>query len=57
MHEIVYGIVKRKGLQAFHLQNAIGITPLQYLEANPFAEIDQKRIIAQYILEMMGEAV
>ncbi|GFH59537.1 hypothetical protein CTEN210_16013 [Chaetoceros tenuissimus] len=57
IQEIVYGIVKRKGIKAFHEKNSIGITPLQYLESNPFSNIDQKQIIKQYILEMMGEVV
>ncbi|GFH59532.1 hypothetical protein CTEN210_16008 [Chaetoceros tenuissimus] len=57
IQEIVYGIVKRKGLKAFHVKNAIGITPLQFLEANPFSDIDQKKMITQYVLEMMGEVV
>ena len=55
--EMVYGIVKHKGLDAFQMKNAIGITPLQYLQVNPFAEIDQTKMITRYILEMMGEVV
>ena len=55
--EMVYRIVKCKGLNTFQMKNAIGITPLQYLEENPFAEIDQKKMVTQYVLEMMGEVV
>ncbi|GFH59539.1 hypothetical protein CTEN210_16015 [Chaetoceros tenuissimus] len=58
--ESVYEIIKRKGLKAFQKKNAIGITPSQYLELNPFdpfAEIDQHKIMTQYVLEMMGEVV
>ncbi|GFH59536.1 hypothetical protein CTEN210_16012 [Chaetoceros tenuissimus] len=43
IQEHIYGIAKRKGFNSFHAQNAIGITPLQYLEANPFVEICQKK--------------
>ncbi|GFH50296.1 hypothetical protein CTEN210_06772 [Chaetoceros tenuissimus] len=56
--EIIYEIVKRKGLCSFKKENQIDITPLEYLEANPFAEdIDQSLIANRYVLEMMGEAV
>ncbi|GFH61968.1 hypothetical protein CTEN210_18444 [Chaetoceros tenuissimus] len=36
-------------------ENAIGITPSQYLAANPFADISEKEIVNRYILDMMGE--
>ncbi|GFH50294.1 hypothetical protein CTEN210_06770 [Chaetoceros tenuissimus] len=56
--DVLYQIVKRQGLRSFKKKNEIGITPLQYLEANPFAEdIDQCSIVKRYVLEMMGEAV
>ncbi|GFH61965.1 hypothetical protein CTEN210_18441 [Chaetoceros tenuissimus] len=54
---IIYQIVRRNGLQAFKVPNRIDITPSQYLEANPFAQVDQKEIINKYIVEMMGETV
>ena len=57
MTDIIYGIVKRQGLKSFHKKNAIGITPLQYLEENPFGEIEQQKLMKRFILEMMGEAV
>ncbi|GFH50167.1 leucine-rich repeat domain-containing protein [Chaetoceros tenuissimus] len=51
-------IVKRQGLISFKRKNQIGITPLEYLEANPFAEhIDQCSFVKRYMLEMMGETV
>ncbi|GFH47066.1 predicted protein [Chaetoceros tenuissimus] len=53
--EIISEIVKRDGLQCFKKENEIGITPVQYLDANPFAEIDQIAIAKKYILEMMSE--
>lgn len=53
--EIISEIVKRDGLQCFKKQNEIGITPSQYLHANPFAEVEQIAIAKRYVLEMMGE--
>lgn len=53
--EIIYEIVKRQGLKAFQKQNMLGITPLQYLVTNPYADINQSTIIKRYVLEMMGE--
>ena len=56
--DVLYQIVKRKGLISFKKKNEIGITPLEYLAVNPFAEhIDQKSLVKRYVLEMMGEAV
>ena len=57
--EIIYGIVKRKGLSSFKKKNEIGVTAFDYLEANPFVEneIDQTVILKRYVLEMMGETV
>ncbi|GFH50288.1 hypothetical protein CTEN210_06764 [Chaetoceros tenuissimus] len=55
---VLYQIVKRQGLVSFRKKNELDITPLEYLEANPFAEhIEQSLIVKRYILEMMGEAV
>ncbi|GFH58495.1 hypothetical protein CTEN210_14971 [Chaetoceros tenuissimus] len=50
-------ILKEQGLDAWRVPNAIDVTPLQYLEANPYAEIDEQEIVKKYILEMMGEVV
>ncbi|GFH47099.1 hypothetical protein CTEN210_03574 [Chaetoceros tenuissimus] len=55
--EVVYGIVKRQGLKSFKKENEIGVTPAQYLEENPFADIDQRTIVKRYVIEMMGETV
>ncbi|GFH61918.1 hypothetical protein CTEN210_18394 [Chaetoceros tenuissimus] len=56
LKEIIYGIVKRKGPSSFKKRNEIGMTPLDYLEANPFVrhELDQRALMKQYVLEMMG---
>ena len=53
----IYGIVRCKGLSNFQVSNALGITPAQYLAANPYADIDQHKLIKRYIAEMMGETV
>ena len=55
--DIIYEIVKRQGLASFKKENEIGITPLRYLEENPYANIDQQKLVKRYILEMMGETV
>ena len=55
LSEIIHGLVKRKGIKAMKMPNAIGITPSQYLAANPFADISEKEITNGYILDMMGE--
>ena len=55
---VLYRIVRRQGLTSFKKKNKIGVTPLDYLEANPFAkDIDQSSVMKRYVLEMMGEAV
>ena len=56
MADIIYEIVKRKGLASFQKKNEIGITPLKYLEENPFAHVDQQKLVKRYILALMGEA-
>ena len=55
--DIIYEIIKRQGLVSFQKKNIVGITPLRYLEENPFADIDQQKLVKRYILEMMGETV
>ena len=57
--EIIYGIVKRKGLRTLHKKNELGLSPFDYLEANPFTDIqiDQRELMKRYVLEMMGETM
>lgn len=57
LENILLGVLTRQGLQAFRKENSIRVTPMQYLEANPFAEINQQKLIKQYIGDMMGESV
>ncbi|GFH57874.1 hypothetical protein CTEN210_14350 [Chaetoceros tenuissimus] len=55
--EIIHGIIKRQGLKAFYNKNEIDVTPLQYLAANPYADISQSALMKRYVLDMMGEVV
>ncbi|GFH47151.1 hypothetical protein CTEN210_03626 [Chaetoceros tenuissimus] len=55
--EQVYGYVKEYAFRAMKHPNRIGITPSQYLVANPYSEIEEGKIVKRYILEMMGEFV
>lgn len=57
MTDIISQIVKKQGFKSFHKKNAIGISPFKYLEENPFADIDQQKLMKRYILEMMGETI
>ncbi|GFH58472.1 leucine-rich repeat domain-containing protein [Chaetoceros tenuissimus] len=53
-------ILKEQGLpgrDTWRKPNSIGVTPLEYLEANPYVEIDEEKILKKFILEMMGEVV
>lgn len=54
--EIIYMIVRRKGLGAFKKKNELYLTPIDYLEENPFVqtEINQIEIMKRYVLEMSG---
>ena len=38
-------IMQRQGLVELRKRNSIGVTPLQYLEANPYADIDEQEIL------------
>ena len=55
--EITHALVKRHGIQAMRMPNAIGITASQYLAANTFADISEKDIVNRYILDSMGEVI
>ncbi|GFH57227.1 hypothetical protein CTEN210_13703 [Chaetoceros tenuissimus] len=58
LEDIIYGLLQREGsLEVFKRKNSIGITPSQYLEANPYAEVREQKIINRFILEMIGEIV
>ncbi|GFH61966.1 hypothetical protein CTEN210_18442 [Chaetoceros tenuissimus] len=55
--EIIHALVKRKGIKAMKMPTVIGITPSQYLDANPFTDISEKEILNRYILDMTGEVI
>ena len=55
--EQIYRYVKDHGLRAMKFPNSIGITPSQYLAANPYFEFEEGKLVKRYILEMMGEVV
>ncbi|GFH59423.1 hypothetical protein CTEN210_15899 [Chaetoceros tenuissimus] len=55
LEEIIYAIVRQHGLSWFQKKNRIGITPSQYLDANPFSKVKEQKIVNRYVLEMMGE--
>ncbi|GFH58524.1 hypothetical protein CTEN210_15000 [Chaetoceros tenuissimus] len=57
LEESIFGIVKTQGLKAFKEPDSVGVTPSQYLSENPFAEIEEQKILKRYILDMMGEIV
>ncbi|GFH44367.1 leucine-rich repeat domain-containing protein [Chaetoceros tenuissimus] len=57
LEEIIYELVKHQGISSMKKPNGIGITPMQYLQENPFAEIEEKKIVNRYVLDMMGEIV
>ena len=54
MTDIIYEIVKKQGLKSLKKPNRIGITPLKYLEENPFADVDQNVVAKRYVLDLMG---
>ncbi|GFH61472.1 hypothetical protein CTEN210_17948 [Chaetoceros tenuissimus] len=53
--EEIYQAMKKDGIQIMNQPNELGITPSQYLAANPFSEVDEQKIVSKFILEMMGE--
>ncbi|GFH57038.1 leucine-rich repeat domain-containing protein [Chaetoceros tenuissimus] len=55
MLDIIYSLVKRKGIQAMNTPNEIDITPSEYLRTNPYTNIKEQMILKKYVLEMMGE--
>lgn len=53
--EIIYDIFKQQGPGAFQKRNKLGITPLEYLNVNPYADdLNQHGLLKKYILEMLG---
>ena len=57
LEEVIYGIVRRKGLKAFKKPDSVGVTPSQYLSENPYTDVTEQKILKRYILDMTGEIV
>lgn len=55
LEDILYEIVKRQGISSMKKENSIEITPSQYLKENPHVEIDERKIMNRFILDIMGE--
>ena len=51
----IHAIVQEKGIGDFTTKNEIHITPSQYLQENPFCDLNEMDIIRDYVLNMMGE--
>ena len=56
-NEIYQMICDQGGLHAMAQKNSIGITPSKYLAANPYAEVDEKKLVKRFVLEKMSEIV
>ena len=50
-------ICEQGGLSAMARKNTIGITPSEYLAANPYADVDEMKLMKRFVLENMGEIV
>ena len=55
--EAIYQQVKEHGPKVLQEENALGITPLKYLEENPYLDIDEMEMLKRYIAEKMGQEV
>ena len=53
--EQVYAFISDNGLGVMTTPNEIGVSPSQYLGANPYVDFHQQTLINRYILEKMGE--
>ena len=53
--EIIHGLVNQHGIKSMRMENSIGITPSQYLAANPSADVSEKEILNKNVLDSMGE--
>ncbi|GFH61580.1 hypothetical protein CTEN210_18056 [Chaetoceros tenuissimus] len=55
--EIYQMICEQGGLHALVQKNSVGITPSEYLAANPYADVDEMKLVKRILLENMGEIV
>ena len=55
LKEVIHAIIQEKGLKAFREENSAGISPSRYLQENPYTELNEKEIIREYLMKMMGK--
>ena len=55
LKEVINAIILQKGLKALREENSAGVTPSRYLQENPYTELNEKEIIREYLIKMMGE--
>ena len=55
----IYGIIKQQGLPSVRVKNQIGLTAFEYLQKNPYTdlEIDEQKLINRLVLDLMGEII
>ncbi|GFH57103.1 hypothetical protein CTEN210_13579 [Chaetoceros tenuissimus] len=55
----IFEIVKHQGLRSIHVKNQIGLTGFEYLQKNPYTdiELDQQKLINRLVLDLMGEII
>ncbi|GFH57099.1 hypothetical protein CTEN210_13575 [Chaetoceros tenuissimus] len=51
----IFEIVKHQGLPSIHVKNQIGLTGFEYLQKNPYANVNEQKLINRLILDLMGE--
>ncbi|GFH56407.1 leucine-rich repeat domain-containing protein [Chaetoceros tenuissimus] len=53
----IYEIIKHRGLPSIYVTNQIGLTAFEYLEKNPYTdiEINEHKLIKRLVLDLMGE--
>ena len=55
--DIMYEIIKRRGLSSIHVKNTIGLTAFEYLQKNPYTDINEQKLIKRLVLDLMGELI
>lgn len=44
-------ICEQGGLHTMARENSIGITPSEYLAANPYADVDEMKLMKRFVLD------
>lgn len=55
LKEVLFAILKEQGIGIFNLKNKMGISPSRYLKENPYTDLNEKEIINDFIMKMVGE--